>query len=135
MATATHVDQEKSEIQKETYAFTLILSGFNELTEEVETALFAAGCDDALLSITKGVPSLDFHRESTSLVAAIQSAIEDVRKNAIGIKVLRVLPPGEAIIEAFNLILKLSFDGNDEVTAAIRKAFDEFVRAHREQTS
>jgi len=33
----------------ECYSFTLILSGFDEITSKIENALYEAGCNDALL--------------------------------------------------------------------------------------
>ena len=61
------------------YAFTLILSGSMELTEERADALFAAGCDDGTLGTCNGIFSIDFHREADSLEAAIYSAIANVQ--------------------------------------------------------
>jgi hypothetical protein len=62
------------------FDFTLILSGISELTDEVENAVYEAGCDDATLSICDGVVYLDFTRESSSLKEAITTAISDVHK-------------------------------------------------------
>ena len=58
-----------------TYTFTLVLSGFTELREDVEDCLFESGCDDALLSFRDGVPYLDLDREAKSIREAILSAI------------------------------------------------------------
>jgi len=70
----------------------LILSGFADLTEEVEDGLFDAGCDDALLGIRDGVPYLDFVRKATSLMEAVLSAIRDVENAGVGAKVVHVEP-------------------------------------------
>lgn len=70
--------------------FALILSGVNELTPEVEDALFEAGCDDATLSIQYGLVYMEFSRTARSLKDAILSAIRDVRKAKIGADVVRV---------------------------------------------
>ena len=75
-----------------TYTFTLVLSGFIELSEDVEDRLFESGCDDALLSFRDGVPYLDFDREEESLREAILSAIHDVEGADIGARVIRVEP-------------------------------------------
>jgi hypothetical protein len=72
------------------YDFALILSGVQELTTEIEDALFEAGCDDATLSIQYGSIYMEFSRNSASLEDAILSAIRDVRKANIGADVLRV---------------------------------------------
>jgi hypothetical protein len=70
--------------------FTLVLTGIKDLTEEVESALYEAGCNDALLSIRCGRPFLTFSREAKTLKDALLSAIGDVRKANIGADVLRV---------------------------------------------
>ena len=74
----------------ETYSFTLILSGFDELTDEIADAVYGSGCDDALLGIEDGVPYLDFDRKAESLDNAFCSAISDIEKCKVPIKVLRV---------------------------------------------
>ena len=71
-----------------THAFTLILAGASELTEEMAEALFEAGCDDATPSSRDGVVSVAFDREAGSLGDAIGSAIEAVR--GAGYRVARV---------------------------------------------
>jgi hypothetical protein len=74
------------------YTFTLILAGIQEVTDEVEDALFEAGCDDALLGSRDGVVFLDFEREASSAREAVLSAIADVAKSGIGARVARVEP-------------------------------------------
>jgi hypothetical protein len=70
--------------------FVLVLTGVNELTPEMEDALFEAGCDDATISVRSGRIFLTFTRESVSIRNAILSAIRNVRDAAIGADVLRV---------------------------------------------
>lgn len=70
------------------YEFTLILKGPLELTEKIADELFEAGCDDGTPGTCNGVFSIDFHRESDSLEAAINSAIKNVK--AAGYDVARV---------------------------------------------
>lgn len=70
--------------------FTLVLTGVNELTPDVENALFEAGCDDATLSARFGRVFLTFSRSAPSLKDAVLSAIRDVQKANIGADVLRV---------------------------------------------
>ena len=72
------------------HEFTLILSGFSELTDDVEDRIFEAGCDDTLLGILDGTPFLDFTREAPSLKDAILSAIRDVAR--AGFEVVRIEP-------------------------------------------
>jgi hypothetical protein len=74
--------------------FTLILSGPAELTTELEDALFAAGCDDATLSVRGGRVYLDFTRSAASREDAVRSAVRDVR--GAGRDVLAVERGGEA---------------------------------------
>jgi hypothetical protein len=61
-----------------TYDFTLILRGPDELTDELADKLYSAGCDDATVSSCEGVISIDFGRESSDLESAIRSAVADV---------------------------------------------------------
>lgn len=75
---------------KATYDFSLILSGIEELTEEVVNPLYEAGCDDALIGCRAGTFYADFTREASSLMDAISSAITQVEQSGIGVKVTRV---------------------------------------------
>lgn len=72
------------------YDFSLVLDGVFEVTEELENALFEAGCDDATLSVCYGRIFMEFSRSSTSIADAILSAIRDVQKANIGATVLQV---------------------------------------------
>ena len=78
-----------------TYEFSLILKDSPELTEEIADELFAAGCDDGTPGTCNGVFSIDFHREASSLEAAIQSAIRNV--TSAGYPVERVEIEAEAL--------------------------------------
>ena len=46
--------------QHSIYDFTLVLSGIDEMSDEIVDALFEAGCDDGLPGMTHGVPVIDF---------------------------------------------------------------------------
>jgi len=72
-----------------TFEFTIIASGFDP-EGAYEDALFEAGCDDATLSIQKGVLILEFDRESVSFSRAVASACIDVAR--AGFLVERVEP-------------------------------------------
>jgi hypothetical protein len=61
------------------YEFNLILKDSPELTEELADQLFEAGCDDGTPGTCGGVFSIDFHREATSLEAAIASAVANIK--------------------------------------------------------
>lgn len=72
------------------FEFTLLLDGLAATTPDVENALFAAGCDDATLSMRCGRVYLTFSRSRAALKDAVLSAIHDVRTSGIGATVLRV---------------------------------------------
>src|SRR2546430_654788 len=96
--------------RKDNYSFTLILTGSEAITDGLEDALFNAGCNDALLGLCERQLFLDFDREAHSLTEAIRSAIEDVERSGLGIKVQRVVPPGDREIALFNALLRLRND-------------------------
>lgn len=75
-----------------TFAFTLVLSGASELTEEIANALFEAGCDDAGDGSCDGILTVDFDREAGSLGEAIGSAIADVERAGFAIARVEVGP-------------------------------------------
>ena len=75
---------------KTEYDFTLILAGGQDFSSEIADALYAAGCDDATLSVRAGRGVLAFSRAAPSLKAAILSAINDVWKAGVGLDVVRV---------------------------------------------
>lgn len=80
----------KAQISEREFDFALIVGGVSDLTQEVEDALFEAGCDDATLSIQYGRLYLEFSRRAQSLEEAIVSAIQDVQKAGIGAQILQV---------------------------------------------
>jgi hypothetical protein len=71
----------------DTYAFAIRVTGTNPNSD---AALYAAGCDDAVISIIVGGMRLDFDREAESYGIAVSSAIRDV--NRAGARVLSVEP-------------------------------------------
>lgn len=64
--------------------FTLVLSGVTSSTPKLEDALFAAGCDDALICFYGTAVYLEFDREAVTLNAAISSAIRNIEEAGIG---------------------------------------------------
>jgi len=62
------------------HSFTIEVSGIDPSRERFEDALFAAGCDDALVAVKKGKLYLDFDREAPSYDLAVASARRDVAK-------------------------------------------------------
>jgi len=72
------------------FDFALVIDGVAELTEEIENALFVAGCDDGTFSIQYGHLYAEFSRRSASLKDAILSAVHAVQNANIGAQVVRV---------------------------------------------
>lgn len=72
-----------------TFAFTLIASGFDP-EGDYESPLFEAGCDDATISVQKGLLILEFDREAESFGRAVASACADVAR--AGFRIERVEP-------------------------------------------
>lgn len=70
--------------------FTLLIDGANTITQEIEDALFNAGCDDATISVRFGRIFLTFSRTAPSLRQAIVSAVRAVNGCGQGLTVLRV---------------------------------------------
>lgn len=78
--------------QKNTQQFSLVLSGVDENTPNLEDALYEAGCDDALINFSNGTVSIDFDRKADSIENAIISAIHEVEQANIGAAVESVTP-------------------------------------------
>lgn len=63
----------------QTYEFTVILTGVEEVDDDLADALYAAGCDDGTPHSSGGVAGVAFDRDAESLEAAIRSAIANVQ--------------------------------------------------------
>jgi predicted DNA-binding transcriptional regulator AlpA len=74
------------------YKFSLIIKGIDTLTRDHVDALYAAGCDDAILGARDGAQFADFERTAPTLPAALSSAIETVEATLPGAQVVRVTP-------------------------------------------
>ncbi|NQV56373.1 MAG: hypothetical protein HQ503_10985 [Rhodospirillales bacterium] len=72
------------------FEFSLIVSGVDPEEDAFEDRFYEAGCDDALVSIVKGLVVLDFTRQEKNFVHAVDSAIKDVEST--GAKVVRLEP-------------------------------------------
>ncbi|WP_428278591.1 helix-turn-helix transcriptional regulator [Candidatus Palauibacter sp.] len=72
-----------------THSFTLIVEGVDIDDPDVFNTLYEAGCDDATIGITNGIPVMDFDREAASLHAAILSAVADA-ESVSGLQVVRI---------------------------------------------
>ena len=77
----------------DTYDFTLIVEGTDFMDDDVVNAAYEAGCDDALLGVSNGVPCADFSREAPSLEEAALSAIADI-ESVEAIEVIRIADAG-----------------------------------------
>src|SRR3990167_9031609 len=78
--------------KKNIHTFTLVLSGVNDKTENLDDILFDAGCDDALINFRNGTVYLDFDRASPSFEDAVISAIKAVECTPLNIRVVSVAP-------------------------------------------
>ncbi len=78
--------------KKKTYSFSLYFQGPTELSPDLEDALFEAGCSEALVGIQDGMLFLDFDRESASYQEALTSAIADVNRAGLGLRLVNVGP-------------------------------------------
>ena len=65
------------------HEFTLILSGVNDLNDDVLDALYDSGCDDALIGMRDRTAFADFSRTASSFEEAVSSAIRDVENAGI----------------------------------------------------
>jgi len=71
------------------YEFTLVAK-LNREFDAFAGALFAAGCDDATISLQRGLAILDFERDAKSFGHALKSAMDDVAR--AGVECLRIEP-------------------------------------------
>jgi hypothetical protein len=78
------------EARMNNYTFTIVASGLDREAEDFEDRFFEAGCDDATISVQKGVIILDFNRETRSFLHALKSAMIDIE--AAGATVVHVEP-------------------------------------------
>ncbi|KQN48961.1 MULTISPECIES: helix-turn-helix transcriptional regulator [unclassified Rahnella] len=69
------------------YNFTLTLSGVTSDTENLEDALFASGCDDALIAFYGTSVYLEFDRDSASFASAVMTAIRDIESAGLNARV------------------------------------------------
>lgn len=72
------------------YEFTIVAGGLPTEGDDWHDNFLEAGCDDALLTLQRGLFVLHFDREANSLADAVESACTDVR-NA-GASIIRIEP-------------------------------------------
>jgi len=75
-----------------THNFVLVLSGVSEPDDQLEDALYGAGCSDAILAFRNGVAYLAFDREAETLKSAVLSAVRDVERANHQVRVSHVEP-------------------------------------------
>jgi hypothetical protein len=85
----------KIDESKSVHEFTLFIDGCDTITDEIENALYEAGCDDGTLAVRCGKFFIYFAREACTMQAAIESAIQQVRSTNIGSEVCVVEQAGE----------------------------------------
>jgi len=73
-----------------TYEFSLVLSGVDINTPNLEDTLFEAGCDDGLICSYNDTIYIDFMREANSYKEAVMSAIKNVESSPLEAKVVSV---------------------------------------------
>src|SRR5262245_37849327 len=101
----------EADMARREYEFALILSGIDELTDDVLDRLYEAGCDDALLGVRDGVVFADFSREAESLTDAVLSATRDVKRAGVGATVVHVEPDEFVAMSEIARRLGLSREG------------------------
>ncbi|HEX4143510.1 MAG TPA: hypothetical protein VHY91_08160 [Pirellulales bacterium] len=87
------------------YAFTLVLSAA-ELTDEIASAIYALGLDDALVGQSAGSVYVDLDVEDACYADAIVNSIQQIERALPGTRVIGVHPPGRDTIELINAYLK-----------------------------
>lgn len=74
------------------YEFRLIVSGFDELTEELEEAVGGQIPDCIGLGLCAGVPEMAFYIEAPSFQEAVLSGIQQLESLGFGLKAERLEP-------------------------------------------
>jgi hypothetical protein len=77
-------------IRMNKYSFSVVASGLDHEAEDFEDRFFESGCDDATISVQKGLIILDFNGKARSFNHALRSAIRDIE--SAGAKVVHVEP-------------------------------------------
>jgi transcriptional regulator with XRE-family HTH domain len=60
------------------FEFTVVASGLDPRADDFEDRFFAAGCDDATISVQKGTIILEFARSAATFADAVRSALLNV---------------------------------------------------------
>lgn len=78
-------------MKQQYFRFDLVLAGNTEPSNEIEDALYEAGCDDASILYRDRTMYMMFTRLAANEIDAITSAVRDVRKADHGLSVVAVL--------------------------------------------
>ncbi len=71
------------------HQFILVLSGVSEITPEVADALYEATGGDIEFNMRDGAAFLEFDRAAPSLDDAVTSAVKQVERAGVGVRVVR----------------------------------------------
>lgn len=71
------------------HRFTLVLA--TDPTDEESDRLYGV-FNDGTISTIAGLPQIHFHRDASSLEAAIRSALEDVRSAGLTVRMVEIEP-------------------------------------------
>jgi hypothetical protein len=71
-----------------TYNFRLKITKPTVDDETAANLLYEAGCTDATFGVSNGIYEIEFDREGETLIDAMFSAMEDIRKAKIGSEVI-----------------------------------------------
>lgn len=67
-------------MKQDSYNFRIIVYDAIIHFSELETKVYDSGCNDALLSVSNNIVSLEFDRESDSLENSIDSALKNIQE-------------------------------------------------------
>jgi hypothetical protein len=85
------MNRTRSKTELKTYDFTLVFAGeFEDLSQELVDAVYDAGCDDSLISLSECVRRISFSREAPSYRIALISAIADIERPGLGLELAAV---------------------------------------------
>jgi hypothetical protein len=65
-------------IQYPFFEFRVSIRGIKKITDELEDALWEAGATDAIITVTKGIVSLTYNRQCTSMGRALAIAEKEI---------------------------------------------------------
>jgi hypothetical protein len=100
-----HAASDSSEFAQSPYSFSLLIRSQSLSYEQLEDAIFNAGCGDALLHSRGEHVFVDFERTGATAEEVILGAVANVESIA-GVAVVKVLPPSATAINNVNAVLR-----------------------------